>query len=63
MKGMRALGIQGINVTVPHKVSIMKHLDHIDESAEALGAVNTVRREEEELVGYNTDGEGFVNHR
>ncbi len=37
VKGMRALGIQGFNVTVPHKVSIMKHLDRIDESAEALG--------------------------
>ena len=60
VKGMRALGIQGFNVTVPHKVSIMKHLDRIDESAEALGAVNTVRREKEGLVGYNTDGAGFL---
>ncbi|ASB88283.1 shikimate dehydrogenase [Bacillus sonorensis] len=60
VKGMRALGIQGFNVTVPHKVAIMKYLDRIDESARVLGAVNTVRREKEELVGYNTDGEGFL---
>jgi shikimate dehydrogenase len=60
VKGIRALGVQGINVTVPHKVSIMDHLDHIDESAKVLGAVNTVRREGVKLVGYNTDGEGFV---
>ncbi|MCY7899250.1 shikimate dehydrogenase [Bacillus inaquosorum] len=60
VKGIRALGIQGINVTVPHKVSIMDYLDHIDESAKVIGAVNTVRREGDKLVGYNTDGEGFV---
>ncbi|MEC0496127.1 shikimate dehydrogenase [Bacillus glycinifermentans] len=60
VKGMRALGIQGFNVTVPHKVEIMKYLDRIDESAKVLGAVNTVRREKEQLVGYNTDGEGFL---
>ncbi|MCY8979218.1 shikimate dehydrogenase [Bacillus halotolerans] len=60
VKGIRALGVQGINVTVPHKVSIMDHLDHVDESAKVLGAVNTVRREGDKLVGYNTDGEGFV---
>ncbi|MCY7917754.1 shikimate dehydrogenase [Bacillus vallismortis] len=60
VKGIRALGVQGINVTVPHKVSIMNYLDHIDESAKVIGAVNTVRREGDKLVGYNTDGEGFV---
>ncbi|MDU0154398.1 shikimate dehydrogenase [Bacillus cabrialesii] len=60
VKGIRALGVQGINVTVPHKVSIMDYLDHIDESAKVNGAVNTVRREGDKLVGYNTDGEGFV---
>ncbi|MEC1580300.1 shikimate dehydrogenase [Bacillus subtilis] len=60
VKGIRALGVQGINVTVPHKVSIMDYLDHIDESAKLLGAVNTVRREGDKLVGYNTDGKGFV---
>ncbi|MEG7380401.1 shikimate dehydrogenase [Bacillus subtilis] len=60
VKGIRALGVQGINVTVPHKVSIMDYLDHIDDSAKVIGAVNTVRREGDKLVGYNTDGEGFV---
>ncbi|MDA7026865.1 shikimate dehydrogenase [Bacillus sp. CLL-7-23] len=60
VNGMRALGIQGFNVTIPHKVSIIKYLDRIDQSAKILGAVNTVRREKEQLVGYNTDGEGFL---
>lgn len=60
ISGMKALGISGINVTVPHKVEIMKYLDKIDVTAERLGAVNTVRREGEQLVGYNTDGEGFL---
>lgn len=60
VKGIRALGVHGINVTVPHKVSIMDYLDHIDDSAKVIGAVNTVRREGDKLVGYNTDGEGFV---
>lgn len=53
VKGIRALGVQGINVTVPHKVSIMDYLDHIDESAKVLGAVNTVRREGDKLACEN----------
>ncbi|KXZ18427.1 shikimate dehydrogenase [Bacillus nakamurai] len=59
VNGIRALGISGINVTVPHKVAIMEHLDEIHESAKVLGAVNTVKREGDRLIGYNTDGEGF----
>ncbi|WP_144493543.1 shikimate dehydrogenase [Bacillus pumilus] len=58
--GMKALGISGFNVTVPHKVDIMQYLDKIDVTAERLRAVNTVRLEEGQLVGYNTDGEGFL---
>ncbi len=58
--GMKALGISGFNVTVPHKVDIMQYLDKIDVTAERLRAVNTVRLEEGQLIGYNTDGEGFL---
>jgi shikimate dehydrogenase len=60
VRGIKALGIKGFNVTVPHKVAIMEYLDDIDESAEQLGAVNTVLHENGKLVGYNTDGNGFL---
>jgi len=51
----------GLNVTVPHKLAVMKHLDAIDKKAARIGAVNTiVRTEDGRLVGANTDGEGFM---
>lgn len=58
--GMKAIGLSGFNVTVPHKTAIMPLLDEIDLLAEAIGAVNTVVRDENRFIGYNTDGEGFV---
>ena len=57
---LRALDILGINVTVPHKESVMPFLDHIDSEAELIGAVNTIVNENGRLVGYNTDGRGFL---
>ncbi|AXI40172.1 MAG: shikimate dehydrogenase [Bacillaceae bacterium] len=59
VKGMKALGIKGFNVTVPHKVSIIPFLDELDESAQLLHAVNTVKNEDGRLIGFNTDGYGF----
>ncbi|MDH3444883.1 MAG: shikimate dehydrogenase, partial [Deltaproteobacteria bacterium] len=51
----------GVNVTVPHKLAIMEHLDKIDSNAARIGSVNTVVRSNDgRLIGYNTDGEGFV---
>ncbi|MNZ86589.1 Shikimate dehydrogenase [compost metagenome] len=58
--GVRAMGIRGVNVTIPHKLDIMKELDHIDEGARAIGAVNTIVNEDGRLIGYNTDGIGYV---
>lgn len=58
--GLRALQFRGVNVTIPHKISIMKFLDQIDASAEAIGAVNTVVNQEGVLTGYNTDYIGFI---
>lgn len=58
--GLRALGIRGVNVTIPHKTAVIPYLDGLDESAEAAGAVNTICNEEGRLVGYNTDGGGLV---
>ncbi|GEL08638.1 shikimate dehydrogenase [Salisediminibacterium halotolerans] len=59
MTGIRGLGLGGVNVTIPHKVTVMDYLDEIDPLAEKIGAVNTVVNENERLIGYNTDGEGF----
>ena len=51
---------RGCNVTMPHKHSVIAHLDRLDALAERIGAVNTVAREDELLVGYNTDAAGFL---
>lgn len=60
VRGFRAMGFRGGNVTTPHKVAIVKHLDRIAESASVMGAVNCIVRKGAELVGENTDGKGFV---
>jgi len=60
VRGLAALGVAGFNVTIPHKSAIIPLLDALDESAEVAGAVNTVRREDGLLVGYNTDGDGLI---
>ena len=64
LEGAKALGIQGLNVTIPHKTNIIKELDEVDTVAEMIGAVNTVKfiYEDEDVLtkGYNTDGYGCV---
>ena len=64
IEGAKALGIQGLNVTIPHKTNIIKELDEVDTVAEMIGAVNTVKfiYEDEDVLtkGYNTDGYGCV---
>jgi shikimate dehydrogenase len=60
IEGFKAIGIGGFNVTIPHKTTILKHLDHLDPFAEKLGAVNTVLSGPDGLRGYNTDGPGLV---
>lgn len=56
-----ALGLRGVNVTVPHKQAVMPHLDHWTAAAEAIGAVNTVIVSEDgQLTGDNTDAAGFI---
>ncbi|SFA95274.1 MULTISPECIES: shikimate dehydrogenase [unclassified Bacillus (in: firmicutes)] len=60
VKGLKAIGASGFNVTIPHKTSIMPLLDRIDELALKIGAVNTVVKEAGQFVGYNTDGPGFI---
>ena len=56
--GAYSLNIKGLNVTIPHKIEVMKYLDEIDEIARLIGAVNTI--DFKEMKGYNTDGIGAV---
>ena len=58
--GAFALGIQGFNVTVPHKKDVIPYLCRIDPMAEKIGAVNTLKREENGFSGYNTDILGLM---
>lgn len=74
IEGAKAIGIEGLNVTIPHKTNIMKHLDEIDQVAEMIGAVNTIQfnydafnessnKDNESIIttkGFNTDGYGCV---
>jgi shikimate dehydrogenase len=53
--------IEGFNVTIPHKISIISFLDEIHKEAEIIGAVNTVTRKNGKLIGFNTDGIGLLN--
>jgi len=57
---MTPLGIAGINVTIPHKETIIPFLDRLSDEAKKIGAVNTVERFNNELIGHNTDGPGFL---
>ena len=58
--GVRGLGFKGLNVTIPHKIEVMAFLDEISEGAKAAGAVNTIVNDNGRLIGYNTDGIGYV---
>ncbi len=60
IRGMRAMGFQGINLTIPHKVAVIPYLDSVAPDALVIGAVNTVRRDGKQLIGENTDGKGFL---
>lgn len=60
IEGIRYLGIMGTNVTIPHKIEVMKYLDVIDEKAKLFGAVNTIKNIDGKLYGYNTDGTGLT---
>jgi shikimate dehydrogenase len=60
MKGLRAFNMRGVNLTMPHKVAVLKYLDDVAPDAMIMGAVNTVVRKETNLIGENTDGKGFL---
>lgn len=56
----KTLGIRGLNVTIPHKTTIIPYLDEIDETAKKIGAVNTIQFKDNKAKGYNTDGIGAI---
>lgn len=58
--GLRALGIRGVNVTIPHKEKVMGFLDDLDRKARIIGAVNTIVNNDGRLIGYNTDETGLI---
>jgi len=61
LRGARALGLAGVNVTIPHKEAVIPYLDHLSAAAGAIGAVNTVTIEADgSLSGDNTDVFGFL---
>jgi shikimate dehydrogenase len=60
MRGMRGLGVRGLNVTMPHKTAVTKYLDKVDPTVDFLGSVNTVFNDGEGLSGFNTDGVGAL---
>ncbi len=60
VRGLVPLNIAGLNVTIPHKQTICSYLDEISKEAKLMGAVNTIIVKSERLIGYNTDGQGFI---
>lgn len=58
--GARALGIRQLAVSIPHKQAVIEHLDQVDDTAQRIGAVNTVTLRDGQLVGSNTDWLGAV---
>lgn len=57
---MTEASFNGLNVTIPYKKEVMPYLDSIDEKAQAIGAVNTIKNQDGRLIGYNTDYDGFA---
>ncbi|TKB63874.1 MAG: shikimate dehydrogenase [Nitrospira sp.] len=61
IKGLRALGnFRGASVTIPHKVAAIPFLDRVEQTAQRIGAINTIVAEKDELTGYNTDATGAL---
>lgn len=58
--GAKAMNWKGFNCSIPHKVKVIDYLDGLGESAELIGAVNTIVNRDGKWIGENTDGKGFV---
>ena len=60
LRGLLALNVQGINVTVPHKSEVFEYVDEVTDTARRIGAVNTLRNDSGHWIGENTDATGFI---
>jgi shikimate dehydrogenase len=60
MRGFRALGFRGGNFTIPHKQTVVAYCDELSDAARLIGAVNCIVRQGSQLIGHNTDGQGFL---
>ncbi|WP_430618876.1 shikimate dehydrogenase [Enterococcus sp. DIV1072d] len=60
VESIRTLDMLGVNVSMPNKTAVLAYLDQLSPEAELIGAVNTIVHQEQRLIGYNTDGMGFV---
>lgn len=60
VESIRTLDMLGVNVSMPNKTAVLAYLDQLSPEAELIGAVNTIVHREQRLIGYNTDGMGFV---
>ena len=60
ISALRALNFRGINLTIPHKVEAVKHVDELSPEAEIIGAINVIVNTDGHLVGDNSDGKGFL---
>ncbi|TDX43688.1 shikimate dehydrogenase [Orenia marismortui] len=60
VNGIRGMNLRGVNVTIPHKQKVIPYLDELSEEAKLIGAVNTIENRDGKLIGYNTDGRGFI---
>lgn len=60
VRGIRAMEIRGVNLTIPHKEAACELVDELDEQAQLIGAINTIVNNNGRLKGYNTDGQGLL---
>ncbi|MEQ8201616.1 MAG: shikimate dehydrogenase [Syntrophomonadaceae bacterium] len=60
VQGLRALNFTGVNVTIPYKQAVIPYLDELSPESRACQAVNLIQHRDGRLIGYNTDGRGFM---
>jgi shikimate dehydrogenase len=60
IKGIRALNIRGVSITIPHKIKAIKYVDKLDKIASKIGSINTIVNDNSSLIGYNSDGIGAL---
>ncbi|MDR3256656.1 MAG: shikimate dehydrogenase [Endomicrobium sp.] len=59
IKSLKLLRFEGLNITIPYKIEVMKYVDFTDKAAKKIGSINTIVVKNNKLYGYNTDYLGF----